>query len=552
MPGEWWRNAVIYQVYPRSFADANGDGIGDLPGITSRLDYLHDLGVDAVWLSPFMRSPQKDHGYDVSDFRDVDPIFGSLADFDAMVSRAHDLGLKVIVDIVPNHSSSEHPAFQEALAAAPGSPERDRYIFRDGRGEHGELPPNNWEHGVLPAPWTRVTEADGQPGQWYLHIFDSSQPDFNWDNPWVHEEFESILRFWLDRGVDGFRIDVAHGLVKEAGLPDFNTPWDGPIIPSIDVSRRPPWIDQDGVHPIYQRWRAIVDEYQPARILVAEAWLETERLIRYVRPDEMHQAFNFRFALAQWSAASMRTVITESLAGDALVGAPTTWVLSNHDIIRHATRLGYPRGTRLPNGLGPEDPQPDAELGLRRARAMSLVMLGLPGSAYLYYGEELGLPEAIDLPDEDREDYIWVSSGGAVRGRDGCRVPMPWAGSAPSFGFGPGPNSWLTQPAEYGALAVEQQTGDSASTLEFYRLALATRRSHALGDGQLTWLEDLPAEILGFRNGDIVVVANPTDEAIRLPLTLQPVVASTVGVAANPGALTLPANSAVWLRNEQL
>jgi alpha-glucosidase len=217
---DWWRTAVIYQVYPRSFADADGDGVGDLPGITHRLPALADLGVDAVWLSPFYRSPQDDGGYDVSDHRDVDPLFGTLADFDAMRVRAHELGLKVIIDLVPNHSSDEHVWFQAALASAPGSPERARYIFRDGRGERGELPPNNWESVFGGIAWTRVTEPDGTPGQWYLHLFDTKQPDFDWTNPEVREYFRGVLRFWLDRGVDGFRVDVIWHIGKDPEFKD--------------------------------------------------------------------------------------------------------------------------------------------------------------------------------------------------------------------------------------------------------------------------------------------------------------------------------------------
>lgn len=544
---EWWRSAVIYQIYPRSFADADGDGIGDLRGITSHISHLHELGVDALWLSPFMRSPQKDHGYDVSDFRDVDPIFGTLDDFDDLVATAHLHGLKVVIDIVPNHSSSEHPAFKAALLAAPGSEARDKYIFRDGRGEHGELPPNNWIHGVLPSPWTRVIEPDGRAGQWYLHIFDSTQPDFNWDNPWVHHEFESILRFWLDRGVDGFRIDVAHGLVKAEGLPDFDHQWQGAIIPSVDPATRPPWIDQDAVHDIYRRWRSIVDEYEPSRMLVAEAWLETERLVRYIRPDEMHQAFNFRFALAPWAAEPLRDIITESLAGDALVGAPTTWVLSNHDIVRHATRLGFPRDYPVPNGIGRDDPQPDADLGLRRARAMSMVMLGLPGSAYLYQGEELGLPEAIDIPDDDRQDYIWVTTGGAVRGRDGCRVPLPWTATGPAFGFNSTGASWLTQPAEYSQFAVQSEATNPSSTLALYRSALQTRRDRRLGDGAVQWIDGLPPGVLGYANAGVAVVANTTDVALFVSVSNKVLLASAPVDAVAPGAmLRLPPNTTVW------
>ncbi len=378
----WWRDAVIYQIYPRSWADSNGDGIGDLPGITGHLDHLRDLGVDAIWLSPFFTSPQADAGYDVADYRSVDPLFGQLTDADALIGRAHDLGLKVIVDLVPNHSSDEHAWFQAALAAGPGSPERDRYLFRDGTGPDGATPPNNWESVFGGPGWTRVIEADGRPGQWYLHLFDVKQPDFNWEHPQVRAEFESVLRFWLDRGVDGFRVDVAHGLIKVAGLPDHTarTTMLGATEEAAahlldetppEPTHLTPYWDQDGVHEIYRQWRAVLDSYgTPDRILCAEAWVEPmERAVLYTRPDEMHQAFNFDFLSAPWHAAELRAVITRSLAAADSVGAPSTWVLSNHDVVRHATRLGYPVGTKRPNGIGASDDQPDEALGLRRARA---------------------------------------------------------------------------------------------------------------------------------------------------------------------------------------
>ncbi|MET0450113.1 MAG: glycoside hydrolase family 13 protein, partial [Aeromicrobium sp.] len=451
---QWWRDAVIYQIYPRSWADADGDGIGDLPGITARLPHLATLGVDAVWLSPFYTSPQHDAGYDVADYRDVDPLFGTLDDFDAMTARAHELGLRVIVDIVPNHSSNEHVWFQAALASAPGSPERARYLFRDGLGAGGDEPPNNWVSNFGGRAWTRVTEADGTPGQWYLHLFDTSQPDFDWTHPEVRAELEDVLRFWLDRGVDGFRIDVAHGLVKADGLPDTDLGLDA----STDATALAPMWDQPGVHDIYRSWRALADSYgvdgeDADRILCAEAWvLPAEALARYVREDELHQSFNFEYLMTPWLAADQRETITHSLAQAAAVGAPQTWVLSNHDVVRHATRLGFPQtpGLQKIEGIGADDPQPDSALGLRRARAATAVMLALPGSAYLFQGEELGLPEATRLPDEVRQDPTFAHTDGASKGRDGCRVPVPWEDGDPSFGFGPADAAWLPQPAEYG------------------------------------------------------------------------------------------------------
>ncbi|KRC66681.1 alpha-amylase [Aeromicrobium sp. Root236] len=519
---QWWRDAVIYQVYPRSWADSDGDGIGDLPGITTRLPHLADLGVDAVWLSPFYTSPQRDAGYDVADYRDVDPVFGDLAAFDALMARAHELGLRVIVDIVPNHSSSDHAWFKAALASKPGSAERARYIFRDG-GDGGEQPPNNWQSLFGGPAWTRVTEPDGTPGQWYLHLFDTSQPDFDWTNAEVRGELEDVLRFWLDRGVDGFRIDVAHGLVKADGLPDSeHDQWSEP------TALAPMW-DQPGVHDIYGSWRRITDSYavdgeDADRILCAEAWvLPAEALARYVRHDELHQSFNFEYLMTPWLADDQRRTITHSLAQAEAVGAPQTWVLSNHDVVRHASRLGYPQqpGLHRVEGIGADDQQPDAELGLRRARAATAVMLALPGSAYLFQGEELGLPEATQLPDESRQDPTFARTGGASKGRDGCRVPVPWEADAPSYGFGPGDQPWLPQPPEYGPLAADPQRGVLGSTLELYRTLLALRHALRLGRGNLTWLDGFPDTVLAFAvtsaAGEVTVLANLGDQPLALP-----------------------------------
>ncbi|WP_270887591.1 glycoside hydrolase family 13 protein [Pedococcus sp. 5OH_020] len=544
----WWRHAVIYQIYPRSWADGDGDGVGDLPGVTQRLPYLQALGVDAVWLSPFYRSPQADAGYDVADYRDIDPLFGTLEDADALVAKAHELGLKVIVDLVPNHSSDEHPWFQAALAAGPGSRERNRYIFRDGRGPDGSEPPNDWHSVFGGQGWTRVTEADGTPGQWYLHLFDVKQPDFNWDNAEVREEFEAILRFWLDRGIDGFRVDVAHGLVKEAGLPNYDAELhilDGEVRPGAPM---PPMWDQDGVHEVYRSWRKVLDSYgKPDRILCAEAWVRPqERAVRYVRPDEMHQAFNFDFLQAQWRAEDLREVIDSSLKAADSVGAPSTWVLSNHDVVRHASRLGLPVGQRRPNGISAQDPQPDRELGLRRARAATLLMLGLPGSAYIYQGEELGLPDSTDLEAQYRQDPTFLRSNGEEVGRDGCRVPIPWKKDAPSFGFGPSGQTWLPQPPIYGEYAVDQQDGVDGSTLELYRQVLRLRRERALGSGGLQLLEGLPDDVVALLNtgrGErTLLLTNLGEEPVRLPPGAEVLVAS--------GPLTgedeVPTDTTVW------
>jgi alpha-glucosidase len=551
---DWWRSAVTYQIYPRSWADSNGDGIGDLPGITARLPYLRDLGADAIWISPFYKSPMADAGYDVADYESIDPLFGRLADADALIARATQLGLKVMVDLVPNHTSDEHAWFRAALKAAPGSRERARYIFRDGKGPHGDQPPNNWPSVFGGTAWSRVVEADGQPGQWYLHLFDHKQPDLNWANPQVRAEFLDILRFWLDRGLAGFRVDVAHGLVKDPELPD----WDGALRlldPAEDDlttdSPKHPFWDQDGVHEIYEEWRRVLDGYaEPTRILCGEAWVRPiERLMRYIRPTEMHQSFNFDFLDCPWDAGRLVTTITESLAAAGSVGAPTTWVLSNHDVVRHASRLGLPQDQPRPHGIRAEDPQPDAALGLRRARAATTLMLGLPGAAYLYQGEELGLPDATDLPDEDRQDPVFLRTGGTHTGRDGCRIPFPWSSTGPSMGFGPTERAWLPQPAAYRELAVDRQEGAPGSTLELYQRLLGLRRSYALGSGSLQWLEayaDDP-DVVAFRSkgsdrADVSVLVNLGSAAVTMPPGAQVLVASE----ELPGDRTVPTDTAVW------
>lgn len=551
---QWWRDAVVYQVYPRSFADSNGDGMGDLPGVTAGLPYLAQLGVDAIWLSPFYTSPQHDAGYDVADYTDVDPRFGTLADADELISRAHEVGIKVIADIVPNHSSSEHVLFQRALAAGPGSPERDMYMFRDGRGEHGELPPNNWTSIFHGPAWTRITEADGSPGQWYLHIFDTTQPDWNWDNPAVHELFADVLRFWLDRGVDGFRVDVAHGMVKPDGLPDATVTAEGLLdIPEGEV---PVYFDNDGVLEIYREWRPILDSYEGDRMMVLEAWIPEKRLPLYIGPEEAHQSFNFGFLQARWGVETMRAAIEKPLDLADAVGAPTTWVLSNHDVIRHASRYGFAPDHRFGSGLA-RDEVPDAELGLRRARAASLLMLSLPGSAYLYQGEELGLPEVRDIPDALREDP--AHKRGGVPGRDGCRVPLPWTAEAPAYGFSTTGKSWLPQPAEFGQLAADVQDGDPASTLEMYRAALRLRRELRLGlPGEgLVFAADVPEGVLAIDHAGIRVVVNTTNSDIPVAEVAGRGVGAggtadggaEVVIASVPSAPgVVPADAAVWLR----
>ncbi|MEU3374563.1 glycoside hydrolase family 13 protein [Streptomyces sp. NPDC006660] len=529
---QWWRDAVIYQVYPRSFADGNGDGMGDLDGVRSRLPYLRDLGVDAVWLSPFYASPQADAGYDVADYRAIDPMFGTLLDADALIRDAHELGLRIIVDLVPNHSSDQHEWFKRALAEGPGSPLRARYHFRPGKGEHGQLPPNDWESIFGGPAWTRTDD-----GEWYLHLFAPEQPDLNWDHPAVADEFRSILRFWLDMGVDGFRVDVAHGLVKAPGLPDIGGA-DQLKLLGNDVM---PFFDQDGVHEIYRSWRTILDEYDGERIAVAEAWTPTvERTANYVCPDELHQAFNFQYLGAPWDAAALREVIDVSLAAMRPVGAPATWVLSNHDVTRHATRFANPPG------LGTQLRTPgDRELGLRRARAATLLMLALPGSAYVYQGEELGLPDVTDLPDEVRQDPSFHRAAGQDGFRDGCRVPIPWTVEGSSYGFGEG-GSWLPQPDSWAGLSVQAQTGDADSTLELYRRAIAARRAHpGLGAGDdLRWLE-APDGVLAFAREGFVCTVNLTGRLVSLPVSGRLVLASAP-VAVDGDRFELPADTTVW------
>ncbi|MFG2646594.1 glycoside hydrolase family 13 protein [Streptomyces sp. NPDC048436] len=525
---EWWRDAVIYQVYPRSFADGNGDGMGDLPGVTARLPYLKHLGVDAVWLSPFYASPQADAGYDVADYRAVDPMFGTLPDADDLVREAHALGLRVIVDVVPNHCSDQHEWFKQALREGAGSPLRDRFHFRPGKGADGSEPPNDWESIFGGPAWTRVAD-----GEWYLHLFAPEQPDFNWDHPAVHDEFRSILRFWLDLGIDGFRIDVAHGLVKAAGLPDIGHEEQVKLLGSQAV----PYFDQDGVHEIYREWRKILEEYAGERIAVAEAWTPTvERSALYLRPDELHQAFNFEYLTTPWDAAELRAVIERSLSAMNSVDAPATWVLSNHDVVRHSTRFA----------------DGDEARGLRRARAATLLMLALPGSAYIYQGEELGLPEVTELPDEVRQDPAFFRSAGQDGTRDGCRVPLPWSGERAPFGFGPaeGGPSWLPQPASWKGLTVEAQEGDPHSTLEFYRGALAVRREHpALGAGRdVEWLP-APEGVLAFRRttprGSVVCTVNLTADAVTIP-TPGTVLLASAGLGESGAETSLPADSTVW------
>lgn len=478
----WWRNAVVYQIYPKSFADGNGDGVGDLSGAASRLDYLQALGVDAVWFSPIFPSPQCDGGYDVSDYRDIDPLFGSIADAERFIEEAHKRKIRVILDVVPNHSSIEHQFFIEAMKTAPGSAAWQRFHCVQGKGANGELPPNNWQSIFGGIAWTQIRTGNGAPtGWWYLHLFDSGQPDLNWNHPDVVKEFDDTLRFWFDRGVDGIRIDVAQGMVKQAGYPDVKDSTDTTL---LDPHARP-YFDQPEVHDIYRRWRKIADSYDPPRVFVAEAWLDTpEKRARYLRSDELHTGFNFDLLTAEWNGESWRKIITDSMAADALVGAPTTWVTENHDVRRSPTRYGgrvVHREVATPQHLA---------LGRTRALAAMHTILALPGTTYLFNGQELGLEEVIDLDDAQRQDPHFHRTRGEHLGRDGCRVPMPWSRTGVSLGFGPshGSPAWLTQPAPWAELSVEAQESNSSSSLNRVRRSIAVRRAQqALLRGAIEW-----------------------------------------------------------------
>ncbi|MCM6777675.1 glycoside hydrolase family 13 protein [Nocardia sp. CDC159] len=516
----WWRSAVFYQVYPRSFADSDGDGVGDLGGLRDRLGYLELLGIDALWICPVMRSPMADGGYDVSDPRDIDPLFGDLAVLDELIAEAHERRIRVTMDLVPNHTSDQHPWFIAALAAEPGSPERARYIFRDGRGPDGSEPPNNWPSIFGGPAWTRITEPDGRPGQWYLHIFAREQPDLNWENPDVIADFEKTLRFWLDRGIDGFRIDVAHGMAKPPGLPDMDPVPTGMFHLEDDDYR----FNNPGVHDIHRRIRKVIDEY-PGAVSIGEVWVnDNVRFGEYLRPDELHLAFNFKLAETPFDAAKIRAAIDNSMQAVTWVGASATWTLSNHDIDREVTRYG------------------GGAVGVDRARAMILLELALPGAVFIYNGAELGLPNVDDLPEEVLQDPVWERSGHTERGRDGCRVPIPWEGDRPPFGFTTGPNSWLPIPPQWAELTVEAQLERLNSTLSLYRMALELRSVRPEFTGtSLDWYGSPPG-CLAFRTGGGLICAlNATDGPIPLP-------PGEVLLASAPiEGRQLPANAAAWL-----
>lgn len=540
-PTPWWRHSVVYQVYIRSFADSNGDGTGDVNGLRSRLPYLQDLGVDAVWVNPWYASPLADGGYDVADYRRIEPRYGSLDDAEALIAEARELGIRIITDLVPNHTSDQHRWFQEATAAPQGDASRRRYHILPGRGPDGSQPPTDWTSVFGGSAWTRLDD-----GEWYLHLFDPSQPDLNWENPEVRDEFHEVLRFWLDRGAAGFRVDVAHGLVKDPTWPDMNSETDD-LLEGAKTIDHPFW-DRDGIHDIVRGWRSVLDEYShdagDQRMMVAEAWVATqERLARYLRPDEYHQAFNFGFLESEWNATSFRQAIETAISTATAVGSTPTWVLSNHDVVRHTTRYGLPPGTDWRRWLldGPHDVL-DAELGLRRARAAALLMLGLPGGTYLYQGEELGLPEVWDLPTDVLDDPVWERSGHRRKGRDGCRVPVPWSIDGPSAGFGSG-SSWLPQPDDWGQkFSAEVQSGVSSSTLSLYVEALRLRRADLVQDEVLEWVA-APDDVLAYQRGSGVECwVNVSAGPIPLP-DGQVLLRSD----ADTGP-TLDPDTAVWIR----
>ena len=472
----WWQNAVVYQIYPRSFLDASGDGVGDLAGIIERLDYLAWLGVDAIWLSPFFRSPMKDYGYDVADYCDVDPIFGNLQRFDALLAAAHERGLRVMIDWVPAHTSSEHPWFLEARSSRE-NPKRNWYVWKD-PGPDGELP-NNWVAAFTHGPTWTLDEATGQL---YLHSFLAEQPDLNWAEPAVEEAMHDVLRFWLDRGVDGFRADVIHNIGKDPNFPDI----EGKFVrlPHCALNH------EEVTHEYLRRIRTLLDSYPGERAMVGEVGLLfTEQVATYYgQDDELHMSFNFPPIFARWEAAAWRECVDVTQSSLDSRDAWPTWVLSNHDQPRHRTRYGSEA----------------------RARAATVLLLTLRGTPFLYMGEELGLEDAV-IP----EDRV-VDPGG----RDGCRSPVPWT---PEEGHGWSGEPWLPWSPEAGPRSAQTQREDSASILHLYRRLLVLRReSPALRLGDFSW-KPAPEGVLCWEReyeGERKVIAvNFTAQPIALMLS---------------------------------
>lgn len=538
---DWWRQGVVYQIYPRSFADFNADGIGDLAGIASRIDYLASLNIDAVWLSPFYPSELADGGYDVIDYRDVDPRIGTLAQFRDLVKALHERNIRVVIDIVPNHTSNKHPWFLTALNSEPGSPERARYHFFDGSGEN--LPPTDWQSAFGGPAWTQVPD-----GQWYLHTFAVEQPDLNWNNPEVRQDFLDTLRFWADLGVDGFRVDAAHFLAKDMTLPLPSQE----ELETIPRDGNHPLADRDELRDIYAEWRKVFNSYDPPRTAVAEAGVPRSRVPLYASPDTLGQAFFFDLQLSDYQAGRFKTIIDECLEVAKTSGSSVTWVLDNHDTVRHASRYGtaYPgldahdQPVRKHGGdwlLSGGDPVLiDAAKGLRRARAATLLLLALPGSVYLYQGEELGLQEVAEIREEDRQDPTFFRHRGVDVGRDGCRVPLPWTLSGPSYGFGQA-GSHLPQPLWFGGYSVQAEEQTPGSTLRLYRRALELRRELLTAES-LTWEETGSPDVLAFsRPNGWRVMSNFGVEPVALP-------EGQILLASGDVSDVLPQETTIWFR----
>ena len=523
----WWKSGVVHQVYPRSFQDTDGDGVGDLAGIERRLPYLADLGVDAVWISPVFPSPMADFGYDVADYCGIDPRFGTLADFDRLLASAHALGLKVLLDLVPNHTSAEHPWFRESRSSRE-NPKRDWYVWRDPRPDGS--PPNNWMSDFGGSSW----EWDEATGQFYLHAFLPEQPDLNWRNPAVREVMADVLRFWFDRGVDGFRIDVLWHIGKD---PQFR---DNPPKPG-HVRRMGELFDQlqlhNTGHPDAHAWaadlRAVADAYPGDRVLIGEIYLPVAELVTWYGPPERPEVLPFNFALinADWNARTIHALIAEYEAA-LPPGAWPSWVLGNHDRPRIATRVGE-----------------------AQARVAAVLLLTLRGTPTLYYGDELGLADTPIPPDRVRDPAELRQPGQGV-GRDPVRTPMPWTGDAPNAGFTTG-EPWLPLNADWRTRNVQAQAADPGSVLNLHRALLRLRRAHpalSLGDLELLPVRDGVLAYGRRHGGDHALAAlNLTEDdrmlelpgwAERLAVRLSTLPGETRREAA---ALHLRANEAVVL-----